>query len=1009
MKRTFSLLLVLSLALPAFPQTSGSTGAKRPLNHRDYDGWKSISTQTLSRDGKYFAYGLFPVEGDGEVVVRNLATKQEWRHPGGERPLPSPPDPTAGEDAPPLQRSVSIAFTADGASVVFSTFPKHGEKKDAKGGMVIMSLATGKTTAIADVKSFQVPTTGKGYIAYLKEAPPGAADAPKAETGNANNNDEQDDQEEYPDQGRGGRGGAAGGGGRGRTTYGTDLVLRNLADGSERTYPDVTEYTLLRNVETLMYAVSSRKPETNGVFFITPQDPPTSKPFPVLDGKGKYSKLTWDSKQTKLAFVSDQIDSAAKQPKWTVFTWDCKCGGATPLVTGETSGIKAGYQLTDRGTLRFSRDGSRLYVPLAAPGSPAAMPEPDPAPAAPNVSSTVADDKVNADLWHYKDEHIQPMQKLRATQDRNRTYIASVTVADKKLVQLGSPELATVNPNEQGTFAFASDDRAYRAMDDYETGLSDLYIVDGTTGARKLLSSKIHGNVSWSPDGKYGLIFDGKDWSSIHVPDGKRVNITSKIPAKFFNEDDDHPAAPPANGPAAFTRDGKWALVSDRFDVWAISPDGGTARNVTAGLGRKQNLRFRVINFPAEGEVEGEGGSGIDPSQPLLLRAENIDTHDTGFYRVKFDGNADPEKLTMAARAFGNAGGGGRGGAGFGGGGTLLKARNAPVVVLASGTFKEFPDYYLTDPSFKTMTKITDANPQQSQILWGTSELVKFKNTDGVPLSATLFKPENFDPRKKYPMMVYIYERLTQNVHTYVPPAPGTSINISYYVSNGYLVLTPDIVYTTGYPGPSAMKCVLPAIQSVVDQGFVDEKAIGIQGHSWGGYQIAYMITQTTRFKAAEAGAPVANMFSAYNGIRWGSGHPRQMQYEESQSRIGGSPWQYPERFIQNSPIFQADRVQTPLLILHNDADDAVPWYQGIEYYLALRRLGKEVYMFVYNGEPHGLRRRPDQKDYTIRMQQFFDHYLKGGPEPEWMKNGIPYLDRDQEKVRTKQAATGDK
>ncbi len=170
-------------------------------------------------------------------------------------------------------------------------------------------------------------------------------------------------------------------------------------------------------------------------------------------------------------------------------------------------------------------------------------------------------------------------------------------------------------------------------------------------------------------------------------------------------------------------------------------------------------------------------------------------------------------------------------------------------------------------------------------------------------------------------------------------------------------MLTPDIVYTTGYPGQSALKCVLPAIQAVVDQGIVDENAIGIQGHSWGGYQIAYMVTQTNRFKAVAAGAPVADMISAYDGIRWGTGITRQFQYERTQSRIGGSIWQYPTRFIENSPIFWADRVQTPVMILQNDGDTAVPWYQGIEFFLALRRLGKEVYLFNYNGQPHGLQR----------------------------------------------------
>jgi dipeptidyl aminopeptidase/acylaminoacyl peptidase len=237
-------------------------------------------------------------------------------------------------------------------------------------------------------------------------------------------------------------------------------------------------------------------------------------------------------------------------------------------------------------------------------------------------------------------------------------------------------------------------------------------------------------------------------------------------------------------------------------------------------------------------------------------------------------------------------------------------------------------------------------------------------------------------------------------LNRFVNPAPGGSINVSFYASNGYLVLQPDIVYTIGYPGQSAIKCVLPAIQEVVDKGFVNEQAIGIQGHSWGGYQIAYMITQTNRFRAVEAGAPVSNMTSAYSGIRWGTGLPRQFQYERTQSRIGGTLWEYPMRFLENSPVFRADRVQTPLLMLHNDNDDAVPWYQGIEYYLALRRLGKEVYMCTYNGEPHGIRRRANQKDFTRRMQEFFDYHLKGAPMPEWMAKGVPFVDKDKEKEK---------
>jgi dipeptidyl aminopeptidase/acylaminoacyl peptidase len=272
-----------------------------------------------------------------------------------------------------------------------------------------------------------------------------------------------------------------------------------------------------------------------------------------------------------------------------------------------------------------------------------------------------------------------------------------------------------------------------------------------------------------------------------------------------------------------------------------------------------------------------------------------------------------------------------------------------------------------------------------------------------VPLQGVLIKPADFDPKKKYPMIVYLYERLSDTVHDFRNPGPGQNVNPSYYASNDYVIFLPDIVYKVGYPGKSAMNCIMPGVEKLVKMGFVDEKAIGIQGHSWGGYQIAYMITQTNKFKAAAPGALVANMFSAYNGIRWGPGIPRQFQYERTQSRIGGTPWNSTKLFMENSPLFYVDKVQTPVLMIHNDGDDAVPWYQGIEFYLSLRRLGKEVYFFNYNGEFHGLRKRQNQKDYSRRMKEFFDHKLKGAPAPEWMQKGIPYLQREREKEQYRQ------
>jgi dipeptidyl aminopeptidase/acylaminoacyl peptidase len=956
--RLLRLPLCLALLVPALLAQT----AKRPLNHHDYDGWKSISGQHLSADGKFLAYGVFPQEGDGAIVIRNLVTGKEQREPGGVRPAPVPA--TGAEEGPPPEaRGVTIAFSADSHTVVFSTFPskaaidqaKKDKKLAPKDGMVIVDLAGGKTDRVERVKRFAMPEKASGFLAYWREGPDTPAAAAKPEGGDA-------DQQGGRGGGRGGT--AAGGTGRGpRPEFGSDLVLRNLADGTERTFADVAEFSLTDDGKQLVYAVAARDTAKNGVFAakVGSADPAAA----LLEGKGKYAKLTWDENQTQLVFLSDRDDAASKPSKWKLYRWDRQGAGAVELASATTPGFRKEFAITDRGTLSLSKDGSRIFFAVATPA-------PEKKDDAVDASS---DEKAVVDLWTSKDEYIQPIQKVRAERDRNRTFTAAYLIPEKKVVQLGDATLPDVTPSENAQWILGSDDREYRALADYDERYADAYVVDAATGTRTLLAKKHRGQVTWSPNGKYLLAFDGKDWSTVSVPDGKSVNLTAALPVKFWNEEHDSPSTPAAYGSAGWTKDGKWVLLYDRHDIWRVGPDGSGAKNITAGYGRQHDLRLRYIRT----EVENPRERWIDGSKPLMLQAENLKTWETGFFRATLEGS-EPKQLIMSSKNYS----------------VPVKAKDADVYLLTEQTFNEFPDLLTSDGTFKELRKVSNANPQKAQLLWGTAELVPFKNADGVPLTAALYKPENYDPKKKYPMMVYIYERLTQNVNRFVNPAPGTSINISYYVSNGYLVLTPDIVYTVGYPGQSALKCVLPAVQAVVDRGIVDEKAIGIQGHSWGGYQIAYMVTQTNRFRAVAAGAPVVDMVAAYDGIRWGTGLPRQFQYERTQSRIGGSIWQYPTRFIENSPIFWMDRVQTPVMILQNDGDDAVPWYQGIEFFLALRRLGKDAWLFNYNGQPHGLRNRADQKDYTIRLQQYFDHFLKGAPAPAWMEKGVPYIERER-------------
>jgi dipeptidyl aminopeptidase/acylaminoacyl peptidase len=934
---------------------------KRAITNKDFDSWKSISGTALSHDGHFLAYGLFPQEGDGEVVVRDLKTGQEWREGAGELPPPPVPDPTS--EAPPTPRAIRLVFSDDSKTLVFLAFAKHDAvekgKKDKKNPahdeLVVVDLTSGKETQTADVKNFQVPEKGEGFIAYQKYGPVAAPAASATESA----------ADEGDDQARGGGRGAAGAGGGSNAEFGSVVVLRKLGDSSEREFADVLEYQLAKDAKTLAYSVVAARGDSDGVFTVATTG---GEPHALVTGKGRYQHLAWDDKLNELAFIGNPgATPEEKKAPYKLYLWKTGEAKAGEVVTASSAGFRQGFVINDHAAISFSKDGSRLFFGAAPPPPP------------PHATA-IDEDKVSFDLWNYKDDAIPPAQKVRAAADLNRSYRAVYLIGPKKMVQLADATMPELTANEGDRYGLGVYDTEYRPMQDYSGArTADYYLVDMETGTRTLISKKLEGAMRWSGDGKYALTFDGKDWNSIALPGEKKTNLTAKLPVKFWNEENDTPETPPAYGFGGWTKDDKFVLLYDHYDVWQVAADGSSAINLTQGLGRKEHIEFRYVKLDPEEKT-------IDPAKPLLLRAEDSVTHDSGYFETKIDAKDAPHKLLMEAKDFNNP----------------IKAKDADVYVLTEQTYTQFPDLLVTDGSFKELKKVSDANPQKAGLLWGTDELVSFENVDGVHLQGILYKPENFDAAKKYPMIVYLYEKLSQNVNHFVDPKPMDSINISYYVSNGYLVFTPDIVYQTGYPGQSALKCVMAGVNAVTAKGFVDEKNIGIQGHSWGGYQIAYMVTQTNRFKAAEDGAPVANMISAYDGIRWGPGRPRQFQYEHTQSRIGGTPWEYPLRFIENSPIFMADKIQTPLLIIANDADDAVPWYQGIEFFLALRRLGKEAYMFTYNGEPHHLRRRVNQKDYAIRMAQYFDYELKAGPKPKWMTDGIPYLHTAQ------QAAAGD-
>ena len=481
-----------------------------------------------------------------------------------------------------------------------------------------------------------------------------------------------------------------------------------------------------------------------------------------------------------------------------------------------------------------------------------------------------------------------------------------------------------------------------------------------------------------SPDDKYVVWFDNKNYYSYNISTGDTVNITANMPELVWNDEDDHPMPAEAWGGACWAENDDAFLIYDKFDIWALDPKGVKKPEcITAGEGRKRNIRFRYKQTDPEERFVKRG------SQMLLDVFDFTDKYN-GLATTTYGKSQKPAVSVLDGHAYTQ----------------VRKALDKNVYTWQRANFSESPDIWLcTSNDFAKARRLTDANPQMKDYNWGTAQLVKWRAYDGKESEGVLYVPEDLDPNKKYPMLCVFYETGSEDLYRHYTMEPSWSwVNYPFYVSRGYVIFVPDIHYTPGIPGESCYNYVCSGAEEMCRRyPWIDKDRIGIDGQSWGGYQTAYLVTRTNMFACAGSGAPVANMTSAFGGIRWESGDSRQAQYEQGQSRIGRNLWEAPELYIQNSPLFHANRVNTPLLIMHNDQDGAVPWYQGIEMFMALRRLQKPVWMLQYNGEAHNIRARKNRKDITVRLQQFFDHYLKGDPMPKWMKEGIPAVRKGQE------------
>jgi dipeptidyl aminopeptidase/acylaminoacyl peptidase len=992
MPRIGRLWLIAALVLPVH----AAAQQKKPLTQADWDRWRSISGAELSPDGKWVAYTQNPRVGDGDFVVRSTTgtteyhvslgyTNRDNNTPGGERGRAGGGGGGGGGRGGRGRGGGDGGggagpFSADGkyAFVMVTQLPQaeaeraerantgrgrgrgaagEGAAANAPSSLRIIRLADGNIETVAGARSFRIPQAGGKWLVYSTSADSTAADSAGAAGGRA---------------GRGGGTGRAGAGGAARRSYGNTIVLRNLETGAEERLADVASYVFDDSAKVLGYTITSRDSTRDGVYI---RDLAAGTTKTVLSGPGNYRGFAFDRNQKQFVFTSDRDEFGKPDARPSLYHGTLRTGSAQSVLTA--AALPAGMRFPDNFAASFTRNGNALTLNIAPPAEEA-VPQ----------DSLVG--KARFDLWHWKDVQVQPTQLLQVNQARNRTYQALLNLGTKKLARLTTDEFPSATLSDDAAVGLASTGVPYALQATWGDGGNDVHVLDPATGNRRQIARKITGNAQLSTSGKYILYFDQERWHAYNIATGRTVDITASAKGVHFEQENfSRPDDPSAWGVAGWTRDDRSVLVYDRFDIWELDPNGvRPAVVLTDSVGRRENLTLRITSLDADQDERF-----IDTSKPIYLSAFDEDSKESGFYRARLDGRRAPEKIIMAPLRFGNP----------------SKARNADVFMATKSTFLDFPNLYI-GPSLAALdTKVSDANPWQKDYSWGTAELVDWLSDDGVPRQGILYKPDNFDPSKKYPMITYFYEDLSDGLHGYIAPNGGTSVNITHYVSNGYLMFEPDIHYEMGHPGASAMKSILPGVHKLMERGFVDPKRLGLQGHSWGGYQIAYMVTQTSLFAAAEAGAPVSNMTSAYGGIRWESGINRAGQYETGQSRIGKSIWEGLPLYIENSPLFGLERVKTPLLILHNDQDGAVPWYQGIELYIGMRRLGKEAYLFNYNNELHGISGRANQKDWAMRMQQFFDAKLKGVPEPEWMTKGIPAKDKGKDVVRKVTTTTNDR
>ena len=959
-------------------QSAGGTSAaaadpktKRPLTIADYSRWRTIEGAQLSGDGRWVAYGLrfanvVTPDAKPELHIRNLDTNQEIVVKDGSSATFSSDSRWVVyqiEPPPPPRNARRVAGADSTADSTRARDTTATPKRRAE----LRELATGRTQSWEDIQSATFSPTASHLL--LRRRPP---------TGSRGGSG--------AGEGQGGGGGGFGGqqSGAAPNIRGTDALLHELSTGRTQFLGSVGDAAFNRRGDLLAFSVEANLKDGNGLFVA---DLATGRTH-VLDNDARtYSRLTWNDSGTGVAVLKGKDVPKMREKENALLVVPAvrtAFASATRVpsvrLDSAAAGFPRGWVISDRATLDWSDDSRRVFF--------GAMRQT----AAPDTGKRRSTDSLpDVDVWRTQDERIVSLQMIRADADRNFTFREALDVASGRFVRLADSTMREVEVAPDGRWAIGRDIRGYVA--DYGRPRADIYRVNPATGERTLVlkGQPVQQHVfGFSPDGRGWLYWKDEKIQRYDLDANTTRTLGSNAPS-FINAEWDYPGLKPSYGIAGFTADGRGVIAHHRYDLWLLPLDGSAARNLTNGEGGKNEIQFRVVRTtppdPMAPRLQREGRL-IDLARPVTLSAYGEWTKKSGYYTLT--GNR-LEPVVYDDAAFS----------------TPMRAARAERYLFTRQTFVEFPDLRVSGPAFAQARKISDANPQQAEFIWGRRVLFDYTLKDGKRAQGILAIPDDYRDGEKRPMIVTFYEKNSQNMHRHTPPSFIASLNATPVeaMSRGYLFMLPDVYFRTGQSHSDMLEAVEAATRKVIELGYADPKRIGVHGHSYSGEGAAFIATQSKMFAAVGMGAGVTDLTSDFSQswgwayqVNAGSGQNAFEYYLNSQGRWGFSPWDKPEVYRFESALTHAPAVQVPILIMHGTADPTVAFSEGMNFYSALRYNNKTAYLLAYPGEGHGLRGLANRRDLTIRYFQFFDHYLKGTPAPKWMTEGVPYLLKDEVK-----------